>query len=314
MKRALLIAALSIGLVAPAFAQHEGHTISAAPSTPPAPKPAPSPKSGAISAPPAAEHADNTADDAIAPPDAGNDIPPDPPTDFASDAFFPKAEMEESRGILRDEHGGSFHSKIMSNLLEYQSRNGKGGYRWEGQAWFGGDIDRIVIKTEGEGDRTQVEAGEAQALYSHAVGPYADLQVGLRHDFEPRPSRTYLALGVQALLPYWFDTEESLFVGERGQVLGRLEGTYDISLTQRLVLQPRAELNFAARNDAATRTGSGLTDAELGLRLRYEIRREFAPYIGISWERFFGDTANFVHLDGRRAETTSFVVGLRAWY
>ena len=103
-------------------------------------------------------------------------------------------------------------------------------------------------------------------------------------------------------------------MGERGQVLGRLDGSYDLQLTQRVVLQPRAELNFAARDDEAVGIGSGLSDAELGLRLRYEIQREFAPYIGINWERKFGGTADYARAEGERAETTSFVVGLRAWY
>jgi copper resistance protein B len=261
------------------------------------------------------EHTDHAAADAaVPPPDVGTDVPPDAPTDFAADAFFPKGDMERSRGVLRDEHGGALQSKIMANLLEYQSRNGESGYRWEGEGWFGGDINRLVIKSEGEGDRNAVEAGEVQALYSRAVGPYTDIQVGVRHDLKPSPSRTFLAVGFESLLPYWFETQGALFVGDQGQVLGRIEGSYDFLLTQRLALQPRAELNFASQNDAATGTGSGLSDAELGLRLRYEIKREFAPYVGVSWERRFGDTADFARSAGQRVETTSFVVGLRTWY
>lgn len=105
-----------------------------------------------------------------------------------------------------------------------------------------------------------------------------------------------------------------MFLGERGQVLGRLDGSYDLQLTQRLVLQPRAEVNFAAKDDAAIGLGSGISDAEVGLRLRYEFQREFAPYVGVSWERKFGDTADYARASGDRAESTSFVVGLRAWY
>jgi copper resistance protein B len=333
MNRLVLLAALSFGLSGPAFAQHVEHE---APPVAPAPKPpiaaepkqppAAQPKQPAAApddhqehdtapAAPAAEPQDgHVMDAAVPPPEAGNDIPPDAPTDFAADQFFPKADMDRARGILDSEHGGTLQSKIMANLLEYQSQNGDGGYRWEGEGWFGGDINRLVIKKEGAGSRDDIEDAEVQALYSRAIGPYTDIQVGIRHDIEPNPSRTYLAFGVEALLPYWFEAQGALFVGERGQVLGRLEGSYDFLLTQRLALQPRAELNFAARNDAATGTGSGLSDAELGLRLRYEIRREFAPYIGISWERSFGDTADYARAAGERAETTSFVVGLRAWY
>lgn len=221
--------------------------------------------------------------------------------------------MNRARGLLNDEHGNVFISKIMSNVLEYQTQNGEDGYRWDAEAWFGGDIDRLVVKTEGEGARS-VDNAEIQVLYSRAWDHVTDLQIGIRQDIEPNPSRTYLAAGFETLLPYWFEAEGALFVGERGQVLGRLGGSYDFQLTQRLVLQPRAELNFAVKNDSAIGLGSGLSDAELGLRLRYEIQREFAPYIGVSWERKFGDTADYARGGGERAESTSFVVGLRAWY
>ncbi|MDZ4762641.1 MAG: copper resistance protein B [Alphaproteobacteria bacterium] len=306
------------------MAQHAGHVMPQAPDakqpatlTPQQPAPSPADHQGHEPQPvasPADPHAGHVgATEAVDPPEAGDDAPPDAPTDFAADAFFPRDEMVRARSILDSEHGGAWQSKIMANILEYQSQNGQDGYRWEGEAWFGGDINRLVIKTEGEGSKDPGNA-EVQALYSRAIGPYTDVQLGVRHDIEPRPSRTYLAFGVQSLLPYWFDANAALFVGERGQILGRLEGSYDFLLTQRLALQPRVELNFAAKNDAATGTGSGLSDAELGLRLRYEIRREFAPYIGVEWTRSFGDTANFARATGDRAETTSFVVGLRAWY
>jgi len=254
------------------------------------------------------------ADDAIDPPEVGSDAPPDAPTEFAADRFFLPGDMNRARGILRDEHGGSLTYKIMSNLLEYQSRNGEDGYRWDGQAWFGGDINRVVVKTEGQGSGNKIDDAEVQVLYSRAWDHVTDLQIGIRQDIEPNPSRTYLALGFQTLLPSWFEAEGSVFIGARGQVLGRLGGNYDFHLTQRFVLQPRAEINFAAKDDSSIGLGSGLSDAEIGLRLRYEIQREFAPYIGLSWERKFGDTAEYARVGGERAETTSFVVGLRAWY
>jgi len=115
-------------------------------------------------------------------------------------------------------------------------------------------------------------------------------------------------------MPYWFDVEGAVFLSTKGEVLVRVEGTYDLRLTQRLVLQPRAELNFAAQDTAETRTGSGLSNAELGLRLRYEIRREFAPYIGVSFDRRFGGTADYARVAGEDVKATSFVVGVRAWF
>lgn len=250
---------------------------------------------------------------AVPPPEAGNDVPPDAPTDFAADGYFSKADMQAARATLRGEHGGATISKIMVDELEYTRANGEDGYRWNGQAWFGGDINRFVIKSEGDGTKRLDEA-EVQALYSRTVGPYTNIQAGLRYDFEPNPSRTYLALGVDALAPYWFELEGMAFVGERGDVLARAEGSYDLLLTQRLALQPRAELNFATKSDAARGRGDGLTDANIGLRLRYEIRREFAPYVGISWQRRFGETAEFARAAGERVESTNFVIGLRAWY
>ncbi|OYX47873.1 MAG: hypothetical protein B7Y90_12335 [Alphaproteobacteria bacterium 32-64-14] len=357
MNSYLLLAALSLGVASPAFAQHEGHGApqtpapqTPAPKTPAAPAdqhgghtmpmpPAPAPQTRAPQAPapaqqpaaPADQHGGRSmaetpapapdqhaghrmADDAVDPPEVGSDVPPDPPSEFAADRFFPQGDMSRARSILRDEHGGALTYKIMSNLLEYQNQNGEDGYRWDGQAWFGGDINRVVVKTEGRGSGDKIDDAEVQVLYSRAWDHVTDLQIGIRQDIEPNPSRTYLALGFQTLLPSWFEAEGALFVGQRGQVLGRLNGSYDFHLTQRLVLQPRAEFNLAAQDDPAIGLGSGLSDAEVGLRLRYEIQREFAPYIGVSWDRKFGGTADYARADGERAETTSFVIGLRTWY
>jgi copper resistance protein B len=249
----------------------------------------------------------------VPPPDAGNDIPPDAPTDFVADGYYAKADMDAARATLQREHGGATVSKFMLDELEYTRRRGDDGYRWKGQAWFGGDINRFIVKTEGDGAK-RLEDAEVQALYSRAIGPYTNLQAGLRHDFEPNPSRTYLALSVDALAPYWFELEGAAFVGERGDVLARAEGSYDLLLTQRLALQPRAEMNFSTKSDAVRGRGDGLTDADIGLRLRYEIRREFAPYVGVSWQRRFGGTADFARAAGEGDESTNFVLGLRAWY
>jgi copper resistance protein B len=221
--------------------------------------------------------------------------------------------MDSARALLREEHGGARLSKVMVNLLEYRAGSGADGYHWDGEAWFGGDLNRLVLKSEGEGDRHGVEAGEIQALYSRAVGPYTDLQVGVRQDVEPK-SRTYVTVGFQTLLPYWVQANGALFLSNKGDVLGRAEGAIDWRLTQRLVLQPRAELNFAAQDIPETATGSGLSEGELGLRLRYEVRREFAPYVGVSWGKRFGRTADYARAQGRDVSDTSFVVGLRAWF
>ena len=206
-------------------------------------------------------------------------------------------------------------SKIMFNLAEYQVRDGRDGYRWEGEGWFGGDIDRVVVKTEGEGAFGEgVETAEAQLLYSRALDPYWNLQAGMRHDFEPGPSRTYAIIGIEGLAPYWIELEAALFLSDKGDLLGRIGGYYDQRLTQRLILQPRVELNLSAQDIPEQGLGSGLNDAEFGLRLRYEAAREFAPYFGISHERKIGDTARFARAAGGDVRSTGLVLGIRAWF
>jgi len=345
--KASLIALLPALWAGPALAQHAGHAP--APATPPtAPKAAPTPAKpaephaghdmGAMSnmamptdqATPAASdpHAGHDmssmqtpagADGAQAQADGAPPLPdhetagPPPPTDHLADKVYDPAAMERARTVLRSEHGGAQASQVMANLLEYRARSGGDGYHWDGEAWFGGDLNRLVLKSEGEGDRHGVEDGEVQALYSRAVGLYTDLQVGVRQDLEPK-SRTYATVGFETLLPYWIEAGGALFASTKGDVLGRVEGSIDWRLTQRLILQPRAELNFAAQDVPETATGSGLSDGELGLRLRYEIRREFAPYVGVSWGRRFGHSADYARARGQDVSDTSFVVGLRAWF
>ena len=246
---------------------------------------------------------------------AGTALAPTPPADRWADQFYPPAEMQRARALSRKEHGGGTFSQIMFNLAEYQVRKGRDGYRWDGEGWFGGDIDRLTIKTEGEGTvRGAVDAAEVQALWSHALDPYWNLQAGARVDFQPGPTRTYATIGVEGLAPYWFEVEGALFLSDQGDLLGRAEAYYDQRITQRLVLQPRVELNFAAQDVAANRIGAGLSNAELGLRLRYEIAREFAPYVGVSWDRKTGQTARCARADGEGASEASFVAGVRFWF
>lgn len=245
----------------------------------------------------------------------GNAPPPPAPSDHYADRDFPAAAMAQSRDRMMREQGGQVFHQILFNIAEVQVRDGRDGYRWDGEGWIGGDIDRAVVKTEGAGSFGQrIEAAEVQALYSHAIGPYFDLQAGVRHDVAPTPTRTYATVGVEGLAPYMFDVEAAAFLSTRGEVLARLEGWYDQRVTQRLVLQPRAELNLSAQNIAATGTGDGLVDAELGLRLRYEIAREFAPYVGVSYEAKAGRTADYARARGDDPTSTSLVAGVRLWF
>jgi copper resistance protein B len=262
---------------------------------------------------PHAAHQKPTAKPA-ADPHTHHEVAPPPPaaSDFAADRIYGAGVMEAARHQLHHEHGAHVFSKVMVDTLEYAGGR-EDGYRWDAEAWVGGDINRAVFRTEGTGAGGLHEA-EVQALYSRAIGPYFDLQAGLRHDFEPDPSRTYAVLGVEGLAPYWFDVEAAAFLSDKGDLLARLGASYDQLITQRLVIQPRAELNFAAQDMAAQGLGSGLSGFELGLRLRYEIRREFAPYVGVSYERKTGRTADFARASGEAAGEKRFVIGIRAWF
>jgi copper resistance protein B len=246
---------------------------------------------------------------------AGDAPAPPPPMEHYADRQFPKDEMARARERMMREQGGQTFYQVMFNLAEYRARQGRDGYHWDGEAFVGGDINRLWLKSEGEGSFGEtLESAEVQALYSHAIGPYFNLQAGVRQDFGRGPDRTYATVGFEGLAPYMFEVEGALFLSTKGDLLGRLEGYYDQRITQRLILQPRVELNLAAQDVPENRIGAGLTDAELGLRLRYDISRRFAPYVGVSWEAKTGRTADFARADGEDPTTTSLVAGLRIWF
>jgi copper resistance protein B len=297
--RWILLAAMAVA--SPAIGQdhgaHVGHDAHAGHGAPEAAPAAPAP---------AVDHSGHRGHGTASP---ATDAPA-PVTDFAADKFYPAADMARARAILAGEHGGARFSKVMADELEVWDD----GYRWDVSAAYGGDLHRAVFKSEGEGEAGEgPEAAEVQLLYSRAATRYTDLQLGLRYDLEPG-GRAYLAAGFETLLPYWIEAEGAVFLSDEGEVLARLEGAYDLRLTQRLILQPAAEINLAATESPRRGRGSGLTDAEAGVRLRYEIRRTFAPYIGLSWERSFGGTADYARLEGHEVEETRLLVGLRAWF
>jgi copper resistance protein B len=247
--------------------------------------------------------------------DVGSAPAPAPPTDHAADVLFDPADMARSREALRRENGAFSGSMILFDLAEYQARKGGDGYRWEGEAWFGGDLNRLLIKTEGEGVFGKpIEDVEVQALYSRAISPFWNAQIGVRHDIAPNPSRTYAVLGIEGIAPYWFHLTGQIFLSDKGDAHARLEESYDERITQRLILQPRAEFNFAAQDVPAIGVGSGLSTFELGARLRYEFRKEFAPYVGVEWVRKTGDTARYARLAGEDPDVANFVAGIRFWF
>lgn len=240
---------------------------------------------------------------------------PPVPTDHAADALYDPAAMARARAAMIAEGGGMTYSQWMLDRLEYRAGKGADGYAWEGEGWIGGDINRFAVKSEGEGAfGGSLERAELQALYSRAIDPWFNLQAGVRQDLGEGPDRSYAVIGIDGLAPYWFEVGAEAFLSNRGDAHLRLEASYDQRLTQRLILQPAAEFNLAAQDVPELGIGAGPSDIELGLRLRYEIAREFAPYVGVNWERKLGDTANYARAAGDRPSATSLVIGLRAWF
>lgn len=204
--------------------------------------------------------------------------------------------------------------KVMIDKLETRITDGPNPLVLEADAWVGYDLNKFWLKTDVERVDGEIEEAEMQFLYSRAVAPFWDLQAGWRHNFKPEPERDYLAFGLKGLAPYLFEVDAGLFIGEAGQVNARFEAEYDYPFSQRLVLSPEISLNLYSKDDEEVGIGSGLSDLALGLRLRYEIRRKFAPYIGVNWSRQFGQTADFAEAEGEDASDTQIVVGIRAWF
>ncbi len=334
-------AAFALLAATPAAAQHAGHAGhgSAPAAEQPAAKPQPAaakPKAeagqdthaghetspaassqGAAAPAEADPHAGHNAEAAAAPVAAQTaaETPPPIPEDNAADGVYDRAAMERARQILRTEHGGGKFSMVLFDLAEVQANRHGENFLWDAQFWYGGDFHRLVIKSEGEGEfGGEVEHAEVQALWSRAIDPYFDFQAGVRYDVRPDPERAYAVIGVEGLAPYWFEVEAHAFLSNKGHVLARLKAEHDMRFTQRLILQPRAEVNLAAQTDRKLGIGSGFSDFEFGLRLRYEIVREFAPYVGVSHERLLGRTADFAREEGESRRSTSFVMGVRAWF
>lgn len=210
------------------------------------------------------------------------------------------------------------------DVLEYRPRSGERGtdndYRWDVEGWYGGDYNRLWYKTEGQQD-TAFKADydvDFQLLYGRFVQKYYDVQIGGRMETQSfrgrNVTRGFGVIGLQGLVPYNYEFESALFVDQNGAVSARLSFTKDFLLTQRLVFQGRVETNLAVQRVEEFTTGSGLNNLEFGMRLRYEIRREFAPYLGISLDKSFGETATLVRLQGGDPSQIRFVAGVRMWF
>jgi copper resistance protein B len=207
-------------------------------------------------------------------------------------------------------------SKWMLDRLERRfGHNGDTSY-WEAQAWIGGDINKLWLKTEGNYAQGMSEDAELEAYYSRAVAAFWDAQIGLRHDFasDGMPARDWLGLGFQGLAPYQFEVDATAYLGDNGRSAIRFKAEYEMLFTQHWVFTPEVELNAYGKDDPERQLGSGVADASLSLRLRYEIQRELAPYLGVMWTQKYAGTADYARASGGAASETQYLVGIRAWW
>ena len=243
------------------------------------------------------------------PPAAAGSGPP-----RAADAIWGAEAMAASREDLRRTHGDFPVFWFQGDRLETQAREGADAYLWDIQGYYGGPAERLWFKSEGEGEWGGApEDAEVQALYARAFAPFWDVQAGIRHDIAG-PDTTHAVIGVQGLAPYMFEIDAALFLSTRGDLTARIEAEIDQRITQRLILQPRIEANLAAQDIPLLGVGAGLDQIEAGVRLRYEIAREFAPYLGFEQSWRTGKGADFARARGEDPSVTSFVAGIRFWF
>ena len=222
----------------------------------------------------------------------------------------PYALGGEHRLTLADEH--SFYA-LLGNRLEYNTQADAGVFDF--QAWYGTTFDRLVIKTEGDISAGKLEENSTDILWSHALSAYWDTQMGIRLDYyQTGKNRQWLAFGLQGLAPYWFELDMTAYIGEQGNTALTFEAEYELLLTQKLIVQPRAELTLYGKNDIENGLGSGLSSSAIGFRVRYEFTRQFAPYVGVEWTHKFGSTADYAKLAGQSSSETEFVAGVKFWF
>ncbi|MHB8302814.1 MAG: copper resistance protein B [Acidobacteriaceae bacterium] len=205
---------------------------------------------------------------------------------------------------------------VLFDQFEGRTNGPDNELRWDGEGWIGTDMNKLWLKSEGFSDNTTVTDGDHEALYDRPIPRlrYFDAQAGVREDLDSYPSRTWAAIGIEGLAPYYFQFAPTFYIREGGNVAGRIIGSYDLLLTQRWILQPEAELNLYNKDDPARLVGSGFSDLDTGLRLRYEIGRKFAPYVGFAYNGRYGDTARYASAAGQITSDPRFVFGLRLWY
>jgi copper resistance protein B len=237
---------------------------------------------------------------------------------LSASALADPMSQGQMAAIMQMDDTASF-GKVLFDRLEWRDADTKDGRaEWDGQAWYGGDYNKLWVKSEGTyvtgGSNRGARDADVEILWDRVVSRWWNVQVGGRQDVGPGQARTWAAIGIQGLAPQWFETEATFYVSDGGRTAARLKAQYDLLLTQRLVLQPLAEVNLYSHTDPQSEIGSGLSTLEIGARLRYELRREFAPYIGFVWLRHFGETTDFVRAAGGKADSLELALGLRVWF
>ena len=222
--------------------------------------------------------------------------------------------MSAMPGMAESMDDSAKFGKLLIDQLEVVHSNDANGVAWDAQAWYGGDENKLWFKADGERSDGRVRELRTEALWNHAATAFWNTQLGVRRDFGAGPDRSWAAFGVQGMAPYWITIEAAAYVGPNGRSAARFEAEYDLLLTQRLVFTPDIELNAYGRSDPRRRVGAGLSNIELGLRLRYEITRQIAPYIGVDLNRRVGGTADLVRADGDAAFDRAIVAGVHIWF
>ncbi|MFN2444358.1 MAG: copper resistance protein B [Vicinamibacterales bacterium] len=231
---------------------------------------------------------------------------------------IPAVTDEDRKAAFPDVKGHAVHDKavnyfVLFDQLEWQTGGGDAGVNWDNKGWIGRDRDRFWFRTEGESEDGDVAEAEAHLLYGRAIGRWWDFVAGVRQDFRPGPAQTWGAVGIQGLAPYWFEIEGTAYIGTGGRTHFRFEGEYEVLLTNRLILQPLVEVQIHGKSDSERGIGAGLSSADAGLRLRYELRRELAPYVGVTWNRKFFGTADYAEAAGDKTGGARLALGMRLW-
>jgi copper resistance protein B len=199
--------------------------------------------------------------------------------------------------------------------FEYRASGSDSTSRWEGEAWVGTDTNRVWLKSEGDlNPHGDVKDGEHELLYDRPITTFFDMQAGLRLDLDSAPGRAWAAFGVEGLAPYFLHLSATAYASEGGRFAAKAQASYDLLLTQRVIVQPQLEVNAYTKQDPRRQLGSGVSDVDAGLRLRYEFSRKFAPYVGVSYQRAFARTAQYAEALSEPSKKFSVLLGIRSWF